>query len=152
MNSSEQPDDMDWNKIVGAFLINFGAAEMVLLNWINKFSTDTIVRDIAIELPMNKRLALVCDLIKRSSLPEELKSRALWLWGEIGKFSQTRNILAHSPFITNNKTGQRGFIDIKKLKGQKPAAVTPLLFMDIAVAGRETAKILQEVLEKTWLE
>jgi hypothetical protein len=151
MNGSTQPNGKDWNEIVGAFLINFGAVEMVLLNWIIKFSTDAIVRDIAIELPMNKRLGLVCDLIKRSTMSEERKGRALWLWGEIGKFSQTRNILAHSPFITNNKTGESGFIDVKKLKGQKPVEVTPLLFMDIAAVGRDTAKILKELLEESWL-
>jgi hypothetical protein len=139
-------DKNRWPEIIGAFLINFGAIEMLLLQWIRKFSTDSIVCDIAIDLPLNKRLALVCQLLKRSDLSEERKKRALELWGDVAKISDTRNIIAHSPFVTHQN--QNGFIDVKKLKGIKdgePVPITPLTLTEIASAGGRLSKIFQEL-------
>lgn len=39
-----------FGEIIGGFLVNFGAVEFSLLQWIEKFSTDKIVRDLAIGL------------------------------------------------------------------------------------------------------
>lgn len=136
-----------WPEIVGSFLINFGAIEMVLLQWIEKFS-DNFIRDIAIDLPLNKRLILLHHLLERSELLEERKKRAFALWEEVANISKTRNIIAHSPFVTHQN--QNGFIDIKKLKGVKKGElvlVAPLTFAEIANAGSQTSKILQELIE-----
>lgn len=104
-----------WPELIGSFVINFGAVEMIIFQWIDKHSTDQIVRDMAIDLPLNKRLKLVCDLIQRSNLPPESKQKALSLWGEVARISETRNVIAHSPFITHQN--QHGFIDLKKNEG-----------------------------------
>ena len=138
----------EWPGLVGAFLMNFGAAEMSLLQWIDRLSKDKIVRDIAIDLPLNKRLALVCDLIKRSDLSKERKDKALSLWGEVSKISITRNIIAHNPFVTHEN--QMGFIDFKKLKGLKDGEklpINPLTLVDVAKAGSRLSKVLKELIE-----
>jgi hypothetical protein len=143
------PDEMSQcAKLIGSFLMNFGAVDVILFKWIDKYSTDPIVRDLAIDLPLSKRLALVCELIKRSSLPEESKKKALTLWGDVGKISEIRNIIAHSPFITHNN--QNGFIDIKKMKGVKdghPIAVSPLDSSRIATATLRLGQIFSEIKE-----
>ena len=49
----------------------------------------------------------------------------------------------------NRLSGDRGFIDIKKLKGVKdgqPIAVAPLTFESIATAGSRLAKSLEEII------
>lgn len=148
MSQMNTDQGAEWARLVGGFLMNCGAMEVVLFNWIDQLSTDKIVRDIAIDLPLSKRLPLVCTLIKRSTMPEEQKKRALELWGEVAKVSKIRNIIAHSPFITHQASGQSGFIDVKKLKGSNgPVPIVPVSFADIANAGRMLAKIMPEIIE-----
>lgn len=148
---SPEEEKNQWPKLIGSFLINFGAVEVILFQWIDKLSKDSIVRDIAIDLPLNKRLGLVCELVKRSGFSVERKQKALTLWGEVAKISETRNIVAHSPFITHQN--QNGFIDIKKMKGVKdgsPIAIAPLTFADVASAGKRLTNIFQEIVEPFW--
>ena len=128
--------------------MNFGAVEVIMLQWMDKLSTDPIIRDIAIDLPLSKRLALVCELIKRSTLAPENKHRALSLWGEVAKISEIRNIIAHSPFITHQN--QHGFIDLKKMKGVKdgsPIPIAPLTFAEVARARLRLSEIFQELIK-----
>ena len=73
MNKTES----NWPQLVGAFITNFGAAEMAAFGWITKLSADPVVlRDLAIEMPFKKRISLVCELIVRSGLPTEQKEKA----------------------------------------------------------------------------
>jgi hypothetical protein len=63
-----------------------------------------------------------------------------------------RNVLAHSPFITNQKN-ESGFVDIKKMKGVldgSPKLIEVLTFERVAITGRRTAKVLKELLECFW--
>jgi len=131
--------------LIGGFLVNFGAAEFASFLWIDKFSTDKIVRDIAIGLPLHKRLELVCTLIRRSDLAEERKQRALELWGEVAKIATLRNTVAHNPIVTNRKTGEVGVIDVKKMRGVGPYQIEPLQPADLATAGKRLATLLQEL-------
>jgi hypothetical protein len=137
-----------WPELIGSFVINFGAVEMIIFQWIDKHSTDQIVRDMAIDLPLNKRLKLVCDLIQRSNLPPESKQKALSLWGEVARISETRNVIAHSPFITHQN--QHGFIDLKKMKGVKngsPIAIAPLTFADVTRARIRLDELFGELVQ-----
>lgn len=152
MDHDQQPENQEWVEVVGGFIMNFGAIEFLIINLIHQLSIDPIIKDIAIDLPINKRLSLLCDLIKRSKFPEDQKQKALGLFGQVGKLLATRNILAHGPFITNRPTGDRGFIDIKELKGPSPFKLKPLRFIDIAKAGKETGVILEKFTEIGWMQ
>ena len=138
-----------WPPLIGAYIMNFGAVEVVLLNWIGKHCSDKIVRDLAIDMPLHKRLSLVRELIKRSDLPEDQKHTALLLWCEVEKHSKIRNIIAHNPFITHTQNGreENGFIDVKKMKGIGPYPLLPLSLEDIAKSGSALAKILPKLIE-----
>ena len=134
-----------FGEIIGGFLVNFGAVEFSSFQWIEKFSTDKIVRDLAIGLPLRKRLELVCTLITRSKLPEERKKRALELWNEVAKIATIRNTVAHNPLVTDSKTGEMGIIDVKKMKGIGPYEIEPLQPTEIASAGKRLRLILEEI-------
>lgn len=116
-----------WSRLIGGLLVNFGAVEFSSFLWIDKYSADRIVRDIAIDLPWRKRLELLCNLLERSDLPEDRKQRALDLWGEVGKIASLRNTVAHNPIVTNPKTGEVGVIDVKKMRGIGPYWIEPQL-------------------------
>jgi hypothetical protein len=96
-------------ELIGAFVLNFGAAEMATFLWITRFATDLMIRDVAVDMPLGKRIGLVCDLVKRSELPEDQKTRALELWGEVATLSKTRNKVAQSPMCQNpNRSNEWG--------------------------------------------
>ena len=142
------PSQQDlFGEIIGGFLVNFGAVEFSSFQWIEKFSTDKIVRDLAIGLPLRKRLELVCTLITRSNLPEDRKKRALELWNDVAKIAIIRNKVAHNPLVTNLKTGEMGIIDVKKMHGIGPYEIEPLQAADIASAGKQLRRILEEIAE-----
>ena len=136
-----------WSELIGAFLINFGAAEMATFQWITKFSSAT-ARSSSIDLILSKRITLVRQLVEQSSLPDDRKKRALDLWGQVSELSRTRNIIAHNPLISHTKDGKTdmGFINTKKMKGIGPYTIEPLLFADIARDGSRLAKILPEII------
>jgi hypothetical protein len=136
-----------WSELIGAFLINFGAAEMATFQWIERFSSAK-VRSNSIDLILSKRIALVCQLVERSSLPDDRKKQALELWGQVSELSKTRNIIAHNPLISHAKDGRTdmGYINTKKMKGVGPHAIEPLLLLEIAREGSRLAKILPEII------
>lgn len=145
----ESHNQAEWASLIGAFIINFGAAEMASFLWITKFSINQSTRDSAIGQPLSKRLKLVCELVQRSNLAEDYKKRALELWAEVAKLSKTRNIIAHSPFVTRTKDGKfdSGFLDVKKMKGIGPYTLEPLRLEDIARDGSKLATILQDIVK-----
>lgn len=136
--------ELKWEPLIGAFITNFGAAEMASFQWINALSADPVVlRDLAIDMPFRKRIALVCQLIERSGATTERKEKAIGLWEEVAKLAEIRNTIAHSPFVTQPSAG---FINVKKFKGDGPYELKPLGLMEIASAGRRLALILPELL------
>jgi len=136
-----------WSELIGAFLINFGAAEMATFQWIERFSSAK-ARNNSIDLILSKRIALVRQLVEQSKLPDDRKKRALELWGQVSELSKTRNIIAHNPLISHTKDGKTdmGFINTRKMKGVGPYAIEPLLFVDVAREGSRLAKILPEII------
>ncbi|HTD66350.1 MAG TPA: hypothetical protein VK846_07460 [Candidatus Limnocylindria bacterium] len=142
------PTPQQQTELIGAFILNFGAAEMATFQWITALTTDLVLRDVAIDMPLSKRIALVCQLVKRANAPEDKKARALEIWGEVAKLSETRNKLAHSP-LCRNPTGldEWGFIYVKKMKGIGPFQIEPLQFDGIARDGSRLAKLFPELLQ-----
>ena len=134
---------------IGVFILNCGVAEMATFLWITGLSTDIMLREVAIDMPFSKRIALVCKLIKRSNQPDAEKSRSLAMWGEVARIADTtRNKIAHSPLCQNpNGSDEWGFIDVKKMKGAGPYQIEPLQFDDILKEGSKLAKILPELLK-----
>jgi hypothetical protein len=132
-------------EVVGGFMITFGHIEAILCVWAYELTKDQAVRDKAIGLILSKRLELVCDLVRASSLSEHHKKRSLELWDDVSKFSKMRNKIAHSPLITNREN-QTGFIDLREFKGVldgNPIPVAPLTFIEIATAGSRLLRVIR---------
>jgi hypothetical protein len=117
----------DWANLSGAFMINFGAAEIATFQWITKYATDLMVRDMALVMPLNKRIKLVCDLVNRSELDESRKRRAIELWGEIAKLSEIRNTVAYSPFVQIQEMAKTNTVLLTS-KNERPTALRNLAF------------------------
>jgi hypothetical protein len=144
----KHPTPGEFASLIGAFLMNFGSVELALFQWIKALARDEIVWDIALEMTLNKRLGLVCDLIKRSTRQPDWKQKSLAIWKEIEKFSEIRNVIAHNPILTDKKSGAMGFLNLKKLKGSHgriPALI--FNFKDVSTAGSRMAVLANEVIK-----
>src|SRR5258708_3260246 len=126
MQSSNQPAGKVENQVdnlanmVGALLINFGAVELLSIRWADKLSSDAIVRDLAIEMPLGRRILMLKKLIKRAIWPEERKVEAIKLWEAVVVLAKKRNMVAHNPLLLKNEpdgTVSFGIINAKEMKG-----------------------------------
>ncbi len=121
---------------------------MGTFQWITALTTDLMLRDVALDMGLSRRIDLVCQLIGRSTESEEKKARAVAVWREVSELSKIRNKVAHSPMVPNpNGSGEWAIIDVKKMKGPGPYALDPLHFDEIAVQGSRLAKLLPELLK-----
>lgn len=82
---------------VGKLITNFGGIEFYSHIWVIELSRDEIVTDLAVELPLSKRIDLVNELVDRERMPKRWKAESTKLWTRAKKLSETRNIVAHSP-------------------------------------------------------
>ena len=138
----------EWHELVGAFVLNFGAAEMTTHVWIRKLSTEINIRDKALSMTLSERISLVNSLVRDSDLPPDIKTRSLELWQQVSKLSKRRNEIAHSPLARpKNSEDGWGILDVKKMKGIGPFTITRLEFRDVARDGKRLAKVLPHLLE-----
>ncbi len=149
-----QPDDeRAYSYSIGGVFINFGALEMMSFRWVDTLGRDPVVmRDLAIDMNLARRIELIVALITRSDWPDDLKQKSISLWREVSDQSKIRNTIAHNPFVTaKNREGLTvsGIANAKKMKGEGPYEYELLSAEDISKAalragalGRELATIL----------
>jgi hypothetical protein len=109
-----------WINAIGRLILNFGAVEALSFGWIGALSKDMVVHDLAIDMPLSKRLELIYQLIDRAELPNKFKREMISSWREIQKFIELRNTIAHNPLLFSwrgsDKSGPPDFIGIPNLK------------------------------------
>ena len=124
--------------MVGGLLLNFGSLEFISYRWAEVLSTDKVVRDLAIEMPLARRIGLIKRLIERSALADGEKQNALSLWNEVLELAKTRNTLAHNPLLERTEQDGSttfGVINFREMKGTGPFALCPVLPTDVHSAG-----------------
>lgn len=123
-------EDLHWPTAIGKFILVFGHIEFCSQRWIQYFARDPLIKDLAIDATFSKRLTLIKKLISRAELPPDISKRAIELWGETEKFSETRNTIAHNSLVTGIEkgTGKRiwGIGNIRHMKGSGPFSI-PLI-------------------------
>ena len=140
--------ERSWSNAIGGLILNFGQLEFVSHRWIQHFSTDPILGDLSIDMPFSRRLVLIAELIKRSNLPAEKCRRATDLWREAGKFSETRNTIAHNPMVfapgTDGKIAA-GIANFRHMKGSGPFTITLLDVAHIIKTARRLSVLAREL-------
>jgi hypothetical protein len=137
-----------WSNAIGGIMLNFGQVEFTSHRWIQHFSRDPLIGDLAIDMQFSKRLQLIRELLARAELSSEVRSRALELWTEAGKLSETRNRLAHNPMVfAPGPDGQLipGIPNVKHMKGSGPFTITVLDSSQIIHAARRLGEIAAEL-------
>ena len=149
----QNDDERAYSYVIGGVFINFGALEMMSFGWVESLGNDPVVmRDLAIDMNLAKRIDFIVMLIKRSEWPDDLKEKSISLWRQVAEESKIRNTIAHNPYITGmNREGSTvsGIANAKKMKGDGPYEYELLSAEDISKAalragalGRELATIL----------
>ena len=130
-------------------MLNFGALELASLQWIDELSTDGIVKEIAIDLKLSRKIALIQTLIKRSNVSAARQKSMIALWDAVSVLSQTRNTIAHNPLLFRYFHGklQAGVINTKKMKGVGPYKLRPIKFEDVRSASSRAAHLVEELVK-----
>ena len=134
--------------MVGGLLLNFGALEFISYRWAEILSTDKVVRDLAIDMPLAKRIGLIKRLIERSGWREDQKKEAESLWSEVLELAKARNTLAHNPLLTKPEpdgTVTFGVINAKEMKGTGPYSIAPVLPRDVHSAGCRAGTLIERL-------
>jgi hypothetical protein len=143
-----------WSNAIGGVFLNFGGIELASLRWIEVLSTDLILRDVAIDMNLSQRIGLIKRLVERASWPPGKKKKAVELWAEVAKRSETRNAIAHNPFsFCRDREGRptAGIINFKRMKGPGPYEI-PLLNAEQILDTAFRAGELSKELHALWAE
>jgi hypothetical protein len=98
ISSDNQPHIDRYALQVGAFVVNFGFLEFVSFIWVNALSKDPTLIEVAADMQLAPRIALLKKLVERE-LPDPAKKRALHLWDRVTELSNLRNAVCHNPYM-----------------------------------------------------
>ena len=83
--------------LVGKLIVNCGAVELLTFIWIRELTTDGALFDVAMDMPLGRRIDLIMDLLKERGADPKLLAKSKKAWGEVRKLAEVRNIVAHGP-------------------------------------------------------
>lgn len=143
--------DLDtWSVVVGGIVMNHGIVEFVSLQWILHLSKESVLRDVAADLPFSKRIEIIKTLVARTDWPKAKKQQANDIWTQVSELSKERNRFVHNPICTRaNSEGkiEVGILESRKMKKLGPLALSPVTLQGIADTGRRLAKLLGSLQE-----
>jgi hypothetical protein len=107
----------------GKLIQNFGIVELISYRWIEFLSGSAVAMEIAMEIPLAKRIDIIIKLLARDpkSLSAEKVEEAKALWSQLrDKGCELRNAVAHGTiglkFATDDVAGQPQSAGILKVK------------------------------------
>ena len=53
-----------WVSAIGKLMVNFGAIELATYAWIDRLAKDRLLHDLAIDMPLAKRLEILDELVE----------------------------------------------------------------------------------------
>jgi hypothetical protein len=144
-------DERAFSYTIGGVFLNFGALEMISFRWVEVLGKDPVVmRDLAIDMNLGRRIEFIVTLITRSSWSPEIRDRSITLWRTVADESKIRNRIAHNPFVSGkNKEGQvvSGIANAKKMKGDGPYEYELVTADEIAGAALKAGELGRELSE-----
>lgn len=94
------PSALVWAESIGKLILNFGALELLTYLWI-AYLTDKndIVLDLSSEMPLNRRIQLILELLRRINLEETKHNKISLAWKRAQPLLELRNAVAHNPIV-----------------------------------------------------
>jgi hypothetical protein len=143
LNQMDETEEEVWKKSIGQVIWCMGQLEFLSYEWCLCLG-GVLLRDSAIQKPgFSARHSILANAISESSWPDDKKKDALILWRRAKAFSCFRNIVAHSPVITNRQTGQAGIVDSRKLRGIGKRPVCALTHQKLQEVSENIQKLAQ---------
>jgi hypothetical protein len=89
----------DWPRLIGCFVINFGAIEVQTYEWLRKLSADGLHLEQALKKLFNDRVRILRQLLGELKLPSPLNVECEEVWNQATDLAAFRNTIAHSPIV-----------------------------------------------------
>lgn len=84
-----------WAPHVGLFMLEFGAVESFTRSLLKELTPATIYNHIK-ELPLNKKIKIIIDVLKCSEEHPDLQQELIQAYKDVDELTQIRNIIAHN--------------------------------------------------------
>jgi hypothetical protein len=114
---------------VGKFIINCGSLEWVVIGWIRALTDEPILFDLAIQMPMTRRLELLEYLLEARGVAQEDSERACQILQDARKLLEFRNRVAHGPLALgwreSTKSGPPDAIGIPNFRSLRSRNAAP---------------------------
>ena len=145
---TDVPEMSLWSQSIGGLIINFGIAEFLTLQCVEKCCGPQAAIDIK-KKKLSERIAAAEAALSASRLSLKEKNRAHELWSEVSVLSQIRNRIAHNPIFMGFSASQNrrvfSIIDLKKMVPVGENALEPLDHSEIAATALRVRDIAQEL-------
>jgi len=76
-----------WVTAIGEFMVNFGGVELTTFLWIDRLSDDLVLKELTLEMPLARRIAVIRRLLESRELAKKLLNEARSAWGKVEKLA-----------------------------------------------------------------
>lgn len=121
------PDGGRYAKALGGFIMNFNVIEMQTYLWIMMFTSGFKFPAGIAAMTFSDRVDFIFKAVRNAKVPKQLKEAIYETWKEARRYSELRNIVAHSPMLwgqNENGTLVALIPNVKRaLRGKQPMIV-----------------------------
>ncbi|MCC5842482.1 MAG: hypothetical protein JJT96_20360, partial [Opitutales bacterium] len=132
LSQSPIDDAEQWKLAIGGFIWAMGQLEFLAIHWCRCLGGDSLKDEAIKKSGFWARKSVVTKAIESSDWSNERKDEALALWRKTNELNDLRNILAHSPVVTNKITGEPGIVNARDLLGERKRGVKAYRHREIA--------------------
>lgn len=141
-----------WIKGIGSFMINFGGIEWTTFLWLDVLAEDSLLKEIAVETPLSRRIEVIRRLLEKRELPKNLMNDSKAAWGSAEKLAKLRNEIAHNPIMfgwhSSEEKGPPDFIgslNFRKINSDRPKVIPHLDLTTLKKGVDDSARITQKL-------
>ncbi len=69
-----------WVVAIGKFMINFGGVEWLTFLWLETLAKDEILKDVAVDMPLTRRIELIQKLLEQRNIPKKMLNVSKTTW------------------------------------------------------------------------
>ncbi|HTV42899.1 MAG TPA: hypothetical protein VMF08_20205 [Candidatus Sulfotelmatobacter sp.] len=129
--------------IVGQLFLNFGNLEYIAFLLLHEFGNKT-QRERVFKMKISERIRDIQTIAHHLKISQEKQQCIIDVFKELKKLSQTRNTVAHGPFLI--KGDKQGFMDLQRSKGQVPGSVTLITLAGIHKVNLQLVALYEKIL------
>lgn len=138
-----EKEETNASVIVGQLFLNFGNLEYIAFLLLHEFGNKT-QRERVFGMKISERIKDIEKIAHHLKISADKQKCIIDVFKELKTLSQTRNTVAHGPYLI--KGDKRGFMDIKRSKGKIPGPITLITLAGIHKVNLRLVALYERIL------